>query len=368
MNDSMQHQLSISRGRHWLAQPRVLALGVAVALALPCGSSAAQTNAQQKAMAEALFEEATKLMEEGQYGAACERFDQAQRADPGVGTLLNLGRCYALTGRLASAWAIFREAASAARASGQGDRARVAEENARELRPRLSELALLVAPGQPRGYELLLDGNLVSSVQFGLSVPVDAGQHSLLARAPGHEQWSSVLQIPGSGARKTVQVPPLLPLPTAAAPSDAAPVALPTNLAFDGEPQGAPPGPTLDPGTSGAAAGQKWLGLLVGGGGLLAIGAGAAIGSHAQSVDDEAKRVCGPRGCYDRTGEQINRSARHWAIAANVSYGAGALALGTGALLYLTAHDEQPRAAHSGDWQLLPALGAGPGVFIDGKF
>src|SRR4051812_14842937 len=199
---SARHQLRMECTR--LAGAQLLALAL-VAAAAP--AAVAQTNAQQKAVAEALFEEANKLMDEGQYGAACERFEQSQKADPGVGTLLNLGRCYALTGRLASAWAIYREAASAARASGQGERSRIAEENARELRPRLSELALLVPANQPRGYELLMDGNLVSSVQFGLSVPVDAGQHTLLARAPGYEQWSSVVQIGGSAARKTVQIP-----------------------------------------------------------------------------------------------------------------------------------------------------------------
>src|SRR4051812_14573575 len=198
--------------RHWLALPQAAAFGFLLALLAPCASAQTQGGAQQKAVAEALFDEANKLMEEGQYGAACERFEQSQKADPGVGTLLSLARCYALTGRLASSWAIFREAASASRASGQGDRARTAEENARDLRPRLSELALLVGPGQPRGFELLMDGDLVSSVQFGLSVPVDAGQHTLLARAPGYQSWSTMIQIGGAAAQKTVQVAVLEPL------------------------------------------------------------------------------------------------------------------------------------------------------------
>jgi hypothetical protein len=346
----------------------LLALAV-VGAAAP--AAVAQTNAQQKAAAEALFEDASKLMEEGQYGAACERFEQSQKADPGVGTLLNLGRCYALTGRLASSWAIYREAASAARASGQGDRARVAEENARELRPRLSELALLVPPSQPRGYELLMDNNLVSSVQFGLSVPVDAGQHLLVARAPGYEQWSSVIQVGGSGAHKTVQIPSLTPLvePASAPPVDAAPSA---HFAAPSAVNAV--GPAADAGSSGSGSGQRWTGLIVAGGGLVAVGAGVGFGLHARGLDDDAKKLCGAQGCSTPQGEDLNESARNWATAANVAYAAGGVALVTGAILYFTAHDS-PKTAHGGSWQVVPVLGGlpggsgnGSGVVVDGTF
>jgi serine/threonine-protein kinase len=325
-------------------------------------SALAQTNAQQKAVAEALFEEANKLMEEGQYGAACERFEQSQHADPGVGTLLNLGRCYALTGRLASSWAIYREAASAARASGQGDRARVAEENARELRPRLSELALLVPPAQPRGYELLLDNNLVSSVQFGLSVPVDAGQHLLVARAPGYEQWSSAIQVGGSAAHKTVQIPSLVPL-AADARAPAAPEGAPSPR-FEGA---TPAGPSADVGGSGSWGGQKLTGLIVAGSGLLAVGAGVGFGLHAQALDDDAKKVCGSEGCSTQQGEDLNERARNWATAANLAYVAGGLAVATGAFLFFTAHHGRAQA-HSGSWQVVPVLGGISGIIVDGAF
>lgn len=362
-----------------LARAQLLVLAM-IGTAAP--AAVAQTNAQQKAAAEALFEDASKLMEEGQYGAACERFEQSQKADPGVGTLLNLGRCYALTGRLASSWAIYREAASAARASGQGDRARVAEENARELRPRLSELALLVPPAQPRGYELLMDNNLVSSVQFGLSVPVDAGQHLLVARAPGYEQWSSVIQVGGSGAHKTVQIPSLTPLPADAVPGAAEEIGPSPRFEAAGASTGA--GPTADVGSSSTGSGQKLTGLIVAGSGLVAVGAGVGFGLHAKGLDDDAKKVCGSQGCSTPQGEDLNASARNWATAANVAYAAGGVALVTGAILYFTAHDSRgsarianspSRAAQGGSWQVVPVLGgipgssgSGSGIMVDGTF
>src|SRR5437016_5580198 len=106
--------MSSVKSRHsrcWLrpSMAGLLAIGVTAAVTAACRDARAQSNAQQKAVAEALFDEANKLMEEGQFSAACERFEQSEKADPGVGTLLHLGRCYALTGRLASSWAIYRE-------------------------------------------------------------------------------------------------------------------------------------------------------------------------------------------------------------------------------------------------------------------
>jgi hypothetical protein len=178
-----------------------------------------------------------------------------------------------------------------------------------------------------------------------------------------------VVQIGGSAARKTVQIPVLSPLAVEPAAASSAPaLVLAPSTSADAASHSAAAGPAADSGTSSSLSGQKLTGVLVAGGGLLAIGAGVAIGAHAQSMDDEAQQVCGPEGCYDRTGAEMNQSARNWAVAANVSFAAGAVALATGAILFFTAHEEPPRAAQSGTWQVVPTLGNGPGLVLDGKF
>src|SRR5690348_15501816 len=75
-----------------------------------------------KATAEALFSEGRRLMASGDYAAACEKFAASQKHDPGLGTSLNLADCYEKSGRTASAWAEFRDAASAAHRVGSKDR------------------------------------------------------------------------------------------------------------------------------------------------------------------------------------------------------------------------------------------------------
>src|ERR1051326_9215354 len=97
----------------------VLLVVTAVLLAAPVH---AEPTASDKAAAEGLFGDARKLMEAGNYREACPKLEASQRLDPGVGTLLNLADCYEHSGRTASAWMEFLEAASAARESGSADR------------------------------------------------------------------------------------------------------------------------------------------------------------------------------------------------------------------------------------------------------
>src|SRR6188508_1232334 len=73
----------------------------------------------RRAAAEALFIEGRRLVAEGKTAEGCAKFAESQALDPGVGTLLNLARCYERIGRTASAWTTYREAASRAQAAGQ---------------------------------------------------------------------------------------------------------------------------------------------------------------------------------------------------------------------------------------------------------
>ena len=97
-----------------------------------------------KAAAEALFDDAKKLMAAKHYAEACPKFADSQRLDPGVGTLLNLGLCYKQNGQTASAWSSYREAASLARSEGQSDREDLARQEAANLEPQLTKLVIEV--------------------------------------------------------------------------------------------------------------------------------------------------------------------------------------------------------------------------------
>ena len=89
------------------------------------------------ATAQALFEQGRALVERGDIAAACPLFEESQRLDPGVGTMLWLADCYASSGKTTTALVWFKEAAIAA-ARTHDRRLGVAVAKVDELEKRLS--------------------------------------------------------------------------------------------------------------------------------------------------------------------------------------------------------------------------------------
>src|SRR5438445_7058461 len=96
---------------------RAICVAIATTIATPV---IAQTPANSAA-AETLFQEGRKLMEEKKFEQACPKLADSQKLAPSAATLLNLAFCYEKIGRTASAWATYRDAASAAKAAGRDD-------------------------------------------------------------------------------------------------------------------------------------------------------------------------------------------------------------------------------------------------------
>src|SRR6478609_5293756 len=135
----------------------------------------AQTSASDKAAAEALFDQGVRLMKQNSFAEACPKLEESERIDPAVGTLLYLGECYERVGKTASAWATFREAASLAGTSNQPDRARVASARAQEIEPKISRLAVELAPEVSKipGVTVKRGTQRVEPSLYGTPLPVD---------------------------------------------------------------------------------------------------------------------------------------------------------------------------------------------------
>jgi serine/threonine-protein kinase len=325
-------------------------LGVSL-FSLALHGSAQTKSGGNRAAAEALFNQGRTLMTAGKYAEACPKFEASQELDPGLGTMLNLAECYEKTGRTASAWAEYREAIPLARAAGSKARQDLAIERAQALEERLSTLTIRAMTGDPTDAQLEVrrDGVAVRAAELGAPIPVDPGEHLIEAQAPGHEPWSSKVQVGADAAKVSVDIPKLKPTGSNAAPAAATPIVTTTSTS-------APPSDR--PATDGSA--QRITGLVLGGAGVVGVGLGTFFGLRASSKWSDAKAKCTdyPYGCGSE-GTDLRSGARSAGNVSTIAFIAGGALLATGVVLYLTAPTKKESVA----------LSVGPqSVFVQGSF
>src|SRR5450432_1017222 len=197
--------------------PSLRRSGLALLIGLAAVVGPGVAHADDSAAAQALFDEAKTEMAGHRYAEACPKLEESLRLQAAVGTLLNLADCYDREGKLASAWSKYLEAASKARAAGQGDRARIARDRAAALAPKLSKLVIDVpAASRASGLEVRRDETIVGEAEWGQQIPADAGSHVLEASAPGRRPWSQTVLMANGAAVARVTVPELERIPVEA--------------------------------------------------------------------------------------------------------------------------------------------------------
>jgi hypothetical protein len=303
--------------------------------------------ANDVARAEALFSEATKLMDAGDYTDACPKLASSQHLVRGIGVTLYLGECYERTGKTASAWAQFRLAESLANSRGD-KRAAVARDRADSLEAQLPRLKIVVPPAnRVQGLEVLRDGSVLEQPEWGVEVPVDPGSHTVVARGIS-PPWQTTVNVPPGKSTVAVEVGhvagasdlfiPPTPPPTRTAPSPAAPTpALPPASA---PPPSAAATPSRDQPTEGAAGKkQRLIGLVTGGAGIVLLGAGAAFGLIAKSKfsDSDAYCTAPENGTCKQAGLDLRSSGMAAATVSTAAFIVGGVAVAGGTVIYLTA-------------------------------
>jgi hypothetical protein len=333
------------------------ALGLALAVQLAAIPARAQASADDKAAAEALFDDGKRLLAAKQYAEACPRFEASQRLDPGIGTLLYLADCYESQGRVASAWGTFREASAAAKTAGQADREQVARARAALLEPKLYRLTLTVGPGGPAGLTLRRNGVEVRREVWNLPFPVDPGHCTLEATAPGKKPWSLAVDIPVSPGAQAITVPPLADLPVEVAP--VAPLAPPRATGTET----APPAPPPEPEGSWS---RKRTAVVILGTGVAGAVVGAIFGGQAISKNNQAASQCPNDVCPDNQGVGLTNQAKTAADVSTVAFAVGGAAIAGGLLLLLTAPSSQSKARAPDRAWVAPAMGPGAGGLTAG--
>jgi hypothetical protein len=325
---------------------RQLTVAVAVAIASASFSYTLRAEAGNEAAAQALFEEAKKLVGQGKFAEACPKFAESNKLDRGAGTLIHLADCYEKNKQSASAWATYKEAASAAQALNRKDWEKLANQRATALEPKLAKLTIKVDKSEK--VEVTRDGTPVSEASWGVPLPVDLGEHTVEATGKDKKPFKTTTSVAKDGATVEVTVPKL-----EAADTQAAATPPPT------ETPAPPPNPEPKPASGG---GQKTIGLVVLGVGVLGLGVGAVTGLMAMGKSADAEAACPTDGrCSDRAAVDAADSARTFGLISTIGFIAGGVATVGGLTLFLTA----PDGNRMGRLRLQPTLG---GAVLGGSF
>jgi hypothetical protein len=319
--------------RRALHRTRPLTLSTLLVLMLALSAPNARSQSASSATAQGLFDQAKALMTAGKAAQACPKFEESQRLDPGSGTLINLALCYEHTGRTASAWSTYRDAAAAARISGNSERERGARERAAALAPKVAKLVVEVPPdARVPGLHITRDGVDVGDAQWGTPLPVDEGSHALTAKAPGCQDWQAKVDVVGAGTTATINIPKLpsaLPTPAVALVPTPPPAAT-------GEPVPVAPAANGDKQGSGLG-GQRIGALALGGAGVAGIVVGTVFGVEALSKKSEADKTCDGTACTTDAGVQAGKDGFSAANVSTIAMIAGGVALAGGLVLWFTA-------------------------------
>jgi hypothetical protein len=303
----------------------IAAISVFVALSLAGLPHAHAQNAD----AEALFLEGERLLKAGKPVEACEAFGASNRIESRAGTLINLGYCREQTGQLASAWSAYKDALTRAK---DPKKQQIATQRIAAIEPRLSYLTILV-PDESRVDGLLLtrNGVAVDQALWNRGVPVDGGTYKVAGRAPGHEQWSTSVEVPKELGKISVEVPRFKDLKLLIAPTIAP---KPDTEPLDEEEEQ----PTV---VTGLLTPRRKIAIAAAGVGVVALAGGVVFGVQGKRLEEDANALCPSRSqpCSDaaRANNQLE-TARQRALFANVAYAVGAASLiGAGVLWWLGA-------------------------------
>jgi hypothetical protein len=185
-------------------------LALSLGALLACGSARAEPPD-----AAAMAREGHELLQAGRLTEACPKLAESVRLVPAPDTTIELADCHEKRGLVATAWTTFQDAAFAAQTAGKVELAQQARARAAALLPRLTRLTVTLAPGAyVTGLQVNGDGRPFPRSLIGAPVPLDPGDHTVSASAPGRQPWSVVVHVDAVHGGSQSVVVPLLPDPT----------------------------------------------------------------------------------------------------------------------------------------------------------
>jgi hypothetical protein len=321
-------------------------------LVVASAAIAGGARAQETAAAETLFNDGRALLAQGRYAEACAKLTESERLDAAVGTLLNLGDCYEKMGRIATAWAVFRQAAGMALTGKQPARQKIADGRVAALEPKIPKLALVVTHPTP-GLEVRRDGTLLGAAEWSASSPsalaMDPGDHEIVVSAPGKKAWSTKVTLAADGQTTSLELPAL----EADELAERAPL----------KPQES--GVSLEAVTTHDRDVQRVIAIVTGGVGAVSVLVGVSLGAHALTLNGDAKSECPTNSTCTAQGASDADGAVKSGTVSTILISAGAALVAGGVVLFLTA--PQPKHETRAKLRVVPILAPGA-IGLSGSF
>jgi len=332
---------------------------VLLAVLVSAGTALAQPG--DNVGAEALFREGKRLMKDGKIAEGCAKLAASERLDRSIGTLLNLADCREKNHELATAWATFLEAASTAR--GLGDPAREAEarKRASALEAHLSYLTINVPDASKvEGLVIKRGDQLVDPALWNQGVPIDTGVYEISGQAPGHETWSTRVQVTTEGQRASVEVPRFKQLAD-----------MTKAVTKIEPPKQATPEPSDDEGNEPPVVEHhtfttmRYVAATSAAVGVIALTGGIVVGLKARDLQQQSDAVCPDTTCSDPHGLDLNNRARSDLMTSEILFGVGGAAVVTATVLWLVGAPAQTTERVS----IVPTVtGSQTGLAVIGRF
>ena len=300
--------------RRWMALPLVAAL---VVLALPASADQPPAPpAQDGALADALYQEAGKLLQAQKWAQAKEKLEACLAIEPGIGALQNLGFAEMKLGLMASSWSHYNDALGLA-VIRKDNRASGLREDVRRVEAMLAKLALDVAPeNRTNAIEIRRDGVLIVAAAWDTPIPLDPGPHAIEASRSGKRPWTTTVTIEAKPGVTTLKIPALLDAPTESAHGAPLPLPLP-----------------LPPPVSST---QRTAGIVVLSLGAVGLTVGAVAGGIAAAEHSNLIGACPTAVCPSSLQSNVDTYHRTAAIATGAFIAGGVIAA-TGIVVMATA-------------------------------
>lgn len=284
--------------------------------------------------ADALFQEAIALADQGRWQEACAKFRESLAAEPSVGTLLNVASCSLREGHKRQAAREYRRVLELNAATGDPDRKRSVTASAKaalaKIEAGLGAVTIRVTPADA-GASIVIDDKPNDLVRPGEPAELDPGRHQIVVTAPGFREVIRELDL-APGARDLVVIT------LAREQREKAPQSVTTD------------GPhTLR--TAGWVTGLAGSAVLATGAALVAVAADRAAAIRAECGPDAAPPVC-PLGSA-RVADDLASEGRAFEISGYVGLGVGAAAVATGIALVIA-----DAVAPSETVQVMPSVSA----------